>query len=88
MLGIIVTSTTKVTSNYRITIPKETRKKVGVEVGDELEVTCRGEFIVFRKIAKAKSVLSFAGCWKSYPEDPEKFMKELRELWSNWKVQS
>jgi hypothetical protein len=62
------------------------RKKVGVEVGDELAVMGKGELIVLQKVNKAKSLLAFAGCWKGYPENPEEFMQDIRRLWSTWKA--
>jgi len=77
---------TRVTRKYQVTIPKEVRKKVGVEVGDKLRVMEKGELIVLKKVGKKKSLLDFAGCWKGYPEDTDEFMKELRKLWSTWKV--
>jgi AbrB family looped-hinge helix DNA binding protein len=80
-----VTSKTRVTRKYQVTIPKEVRKKVGVEVGDELKVTDKGELIILQKMSKEKTILDFAGCWEGYPEDPEKFMEDLRKLWSTWK---
>jgi len=76
----------KVTRKYQVTIPKEVRRKVGVNIGDELKVIDKGELIVFQKIDKKKSLLEFAGCWKGYPENPDEFMRELRRLWSTWKV--
>jgi len=76
---------TKVTRKYQVTIPKEVRKKVGVEVGDKLKVMEKGELIVLKKVRKKKSLLEFAGCWKGYPEKPDEFMRELRKLWSTWK---
>ena len=79
-------STTRVTRKYQVTIPKEVRKKVGVEVGDELKVMDKGELIVLQKVSKAKSLLTFAGCWKGYPADPEEFMRDIRRLWSTWKA--
>jgi len=81
-----VKSATKVTRKYQVTIPKKVRKKVGVEVGDEFEVRDKGELIVLQKISKTKSVLTFAGSWKGYPDDPNEFMKDLRKLWSTWKA--
>jgi AbrB family looped-hinge helix DNA binding protein len=77
---------TRVTRKYQVTIPKEVRRKVGVEVGDELRVMEKGELIVLKKVSKRKSLLDFAGCWKGYPENPDEFMSELRRLWSTWKV--
>lgn len=76
----------KVTRKYQITIPKEVRRKVGVEIGDELKVTEKGELILLRKVSKKKSLLEFAGCWKGYPEKPNEFMKQLRKLWFRWKA--
>jgi len=76
----------KVTRKYQVTIPKEVRKKVGVEIGDKLRVTEKGELIVLKKMGKKKGLLDFAGCWKGYPENPDEFMRELRRLWSAWKV--
>jgi antitoxin PrlF len=81
-----VKSTSKVTRKYQVTIPKEVRKKVGVEIGDELKVMDKGELIVLQKVNKAKSLLAFAGCWKGYPEDTEEFMRDIRSLWSTWKA--
>jgi len=81
-----VENTTKVTRKYQVTIPKEVRRKVGVEVGDKLKVMEKGELIVLKKVGKKKSLLEFAGCWKGYPEKPDEFMMELRKLWSTWKA--
>lgn len=77
-------SKTKVTRKYQVTIPREVRKKVGVKVGDELKVMDKGELIILQKVNKEKDILDFAGCWDGYPEDPEKFMKDIRNLWSTW----
>ena len=76
----------KVTRKYQVTIPKEVRRKVGVEIGDELKVMNKGELIVLKKVDERKSLLDFAGCWRGYPEKPDEFMRELRRLWSTWKV--
>jgi AbrB family looped-hinge helix DNA binding protein len=81
-----LTSKTRVTRKYQVTIPKEVRRKVGVEVGDEFKVTDKGELIVLQKVSKAKGLLAFAGCWRGYPENPEEFMKDIRSLWSSWKA--
>jgi len=77
---------TKVTRKYQVTIPKDVRKKLGVEVGDELKVMEKDELIILKKVGKKKSLMEFAGCWKGYPEDPDEFLKELRRLWSAWKA--
>jgi len=31
-------------------------------------------------------LLELAGCWRGYPGEPDEFFKELRKLWSTWKV--
>ena len=80
-----MTSKTKVTRKYQVTIPREVRVKTGIKVGDEFQVMDKGELIVLKKINKEKTILDFAGCWEGYPEDPEKFMEDLRKMWSTWK---
>jgi len=80
-----VTSKTRVTRKYQVTIPREVRVKTGIKVGDEFQVMDKGELIVLKKINKEKTILDFAGCWEGYPEDPEKFMEDLRKMWSTWK---
>lgn len=75
-------SKTRVTRNYRVTIPKEVRKKMSIEIGDELKVTGKGKRIVLQKTSKTIDLLTLAGCWKGYPEYPEEFMKNVRKLWS------
>jgi len=77
---------TKVTRKYQITIPKDVREKLGVEIGDKLKVMEKDEFIILKKVGKKKSLMEFAGCWKGYPEDTDEFLKEIRRLWSTWKA--
>lgn len=82
----MVEEVVKVTRKYQITIPKEVRKRVGVEIGDKLKVMEKGEAIILRKAGEKRSILALAGCWKGYPENPDEFMKELRKLWATWQV--
>jgi AbrB family looped-hinge helix DNA binding protein len=82
MEGIQLAAKTKMTSNYRITIPKEVRVKTGVKAGDEFRVMEKGNLIVLQRVNKVKTILDFAGCWQGYPEEPEKFMEDLRKLWA------
>ena len=77
---------TRVTRKYQVTIPKEIREKVGVEVGDELRVMEKDDLIVLKKVNKKRNLLDFEGCWKGYPENPDEFVRELRRLWSTWKA--
>ncbi len=39
----------KVTRNYQITIPKDIRKKLGIEVGDVLRVEVEGDRVLLKK---------------------------------------
>jgi len=41
----------RVTRNYRITIPAEVRRRLGIEVGDRVLVEVEGDRIVIRKAA-------------------------------------
>jgi len=82
----MVEEVVKVTRKYQITIPKEVRERIGVEIGDKLKVMEKGEGIILRKAGEKRGILALAGCWKGYPENPDKFMKELRKLWAAWKV--
>lgn len=41
--------TVKVTRNYQITIPKDIRKKLGIEVGDVLRVEVEGDRVLLKK---------------------------------------
>lgn len=76
----------KVTRKYQVTIPKAVRKRLKIEIGDELSVAEKGETIVMKKLDRGETLLDFAGCWEGYPEDPDEFMKELRKLWATWKA--
>lgn len=82
----VVEEVVKVTRKYQITIPKEVRKRVGVEIGDKLKVMEKDEAIILTKAGEKRSILALAGCWKGYPENPDELMEELRKLWSTWQV--
>jgi AbrB family looped-hinge helix DNA binding protein len=41
----------RVKGKYQVTIPKEVRRKLGLRVGDYLEVEVQGSTILFRPIA-------------------------------------
>jgi len=82
----VVEEVVKVTRKYQITIPKKVRKRVGVEIGDELKVMEKDEAIILTKAGEKRSISALAGCWKGYPENPDELMKELRKLWATWQV--
>lgn len=47
----------KVTRKYQVTIPKAVRKRLKIEIGDELSVAEKGETIVMKKLDREKR------CW-------------------------
>jgi len=72
----------KVTRKYQVTIPKEIRERIGVNIGDELLVNRSGRRIVFEKPVDLEDL---AGSW-AHIESTDEFMKNMRELWKTWKV--
>ncbi|MBI5332373.1 MAG: AbrB/MazE/SpoVT family DNA-binding domain-containing protein [Candidatus Aenigmarchaeota archaeon] len=40
---------TKVTRNFQITLPRDVRELEGIDIGDTLIVTTKGEDIILRK---------------------------------------
>jgi len=74
----------RVDEHYRITIPKDIRERMNIKTGDELVMYEEHGLIILRK-PTGKELLRLAGCWHGYPEDPEKFVNELRRVWSSWR---
>ncbi len=72
----------KVTRKFQVTIPEEVRRKVGVEIGEELLVREDGMRIVMEKVVDVEKL---AGAWR-HIEDTEGFMMEVRKLWRTWKL--
>ena len=72
----------KVTRKYQVTIPKEIRERIGVNIGDELLVNRSGRRIVLEKPVDLEDL---AGSW-THIESTDAFMKNVRELWKTWKV--
>ena len=75
----------EVGEDFRIEIPEEARKKLGLKPGDKLLVKVEGASMI---LCKQADLLKFAGCWRGYPEDLRAFMRELREMWSTWKPEA
>ena len=70
------------TRKFQVTIPEEVRRRVGVEIGEELLVREEGKRIVMEKVVDIEKL---AGAWK-HIEDTEDFMTEVRKLWRTWKL--
>jgi len=72
----------KVTRKYQVTIPKEVRRKVDVNIGDALLVREEERKII---LEKPVDIEKLAGSW-DHVESTEKFMEEVREFWRTWKM--
>lgn len=69
----------KVSSKHQISLPSEARRRLGIQPGDRLLVTIRGDALVLtRRPAKASERLW--GIAKGmYGPDPVAFVRELRD---------
>lgn len=78
------------TRNYQITIPKEIREDIDIEIGDKLSITTIEEGIALKKFDEVSIIDGCAGCWKDVPKtllsakyaekiraESEKMMKRL-----------
>ncbi len=71
----------KVTRKYQVTIPLEIRRRIGLSVGDNLEVKEEGRKIVMERRG---DLLSLAGSWEDI-DDTDLFLRDVREVWKTWK---
>ncbi|BAA30004.1 AbrB/MazE/SpoVT family DNA-binding domain-containing protein [Pyrococcus horikoshii] len=65
---------TKVTRNYRITIPAEIRKALGIKEGELLEVKLEDGKIIIERLKKERKTLKLGK--KLTPEEIEKAIVE------------
>ena len=68
---------TKVTRNFQITLPRDVRELEGIDIGDTLIVTTKGEDIILRKSREKLLEKSF-GAWKTKGSGID-FVREIRE---------
>ena len=68
----------KVTSKGQITIPKEVRDRLGLEVGTEVELVVEGTSARLRKVAPADVLERWVGVL-SLPDGVDDFVRRLRE---------
>lgn len=71
-------SVVKVTRKYQVTIPKEVRRKRGIDIGDRLKVSLENDKIILESI-KGSAVDEAAGSWELDVEDNAEFVRKLRE---------
>lgn len=69
---------TTVTQKGQITLPKELRERFGIEEGDQVEVTRKGEDIVVRKVKR--DFETALGSWSDLDLNEDLFRK-LRGEW-------
>lgn len=69
---------TTVTRKGQITLPKELRERFGIEEGDQMEVTRKGEEIVVRKVKRDFKIA--LGSWSDLDLN-EDFFRKLRGEW-------
>lgn len=69
----------KVTRNYQITIPREIRRRMGIEEGSYVSVEMVDETTAIMK--RVLSIEDLAGAWD---EEMDKIMDEVRKLWKTW----
>lgn len=69
---------TTVTRKGQITLPKELRERFGIEEGDQMEVTRKGEEIVVRKVKRDFEIA--LGSWSDLDLN-EDFFRKLRGEW-------
>ena len=65
-MNSVVEGVVKVAKKYQITVPKEVRRRVGVEISDKLKVMEKSEGVILRKAGEKRSTLALAGCYKLY----------------------
>ncbi len=73
----------KVTRNYRITIPREIRRRMGIEEGSYVPMEMVGETTAIMK--RVLPIEDLAGAWDK--EMDKKKMDEVRKLWKTWVLQ-
>lgn len=73
----------KVSSKNQISVPSETRRRLGIEPGDRLDVAVVDDAIVLRKRpARASERLWGLAAGKGwYEPDPVTYVRELRDEW-------
>ena len=59
----------KVARRYQITIPEEVRDEVGINVGDEVDVSSQGGKVVIERVGRNwdQVMKSTKGTWRSHP---------------------
>jgi AbrB family looped-hinge helix DNA binding protein len=70
----------KITRNFQITLPKDIRRFVNLEEGDEVVFTVEDNRIFLSKPDK-DAVFTAAGLWKGNKETGEQYQNKVRAQW-------
>ncbi|MBI4439281.1 AbrB/MazE/SpoVT family DNA-binding domain-containing protein [Candidatus Woesearchaeota archaeon] len=68
---------TKVTRNYQITLPKETRKSAGIRIGDEIVLETSNNEIRLKKLGNALE--NAFGILTEIKEDSPDYVRKIRD---------
>lgn len=70
----------KVRKRYQLTIPEEIREKLGLEVGDYVEISTRGEeaVIVPKKLVDKKDAWYWSKEWQAKEQEADEDIKAGR----------
>jgi AbrB family looped-hinge helix DNA binding protein len=71
-------STTTVTRNYQITLPKDIRELEEIKIGDRISVVSKENVIELRKFSKER-IMSCFGAWKKNKESSVTTVREIRK---------
>ncbi len=71
-------STTKVTRNYQITLPKDVRKAANIRMGDTLNIVADERGARIMKTSAREAIMNIAGAFKEI-KDPVAYVRAMRE---------
>ncbi|MBI3051468.1 AbrB/MazE/SpoVT family DNA-binding domain-containing protein [Candidatus Woesearchaeota archaeon] len=72
--------TTKVTRDFRITLPKDVRKAANIKIGDTLNVVADDKGARIMKTSAREAIMNIAGSFKEI-KDSAAYVRAMRERW-------
>ena len=69
---------TKVTRNFQITLPRDIRKSININVGDEIIVSESDGVIIMKKVKKDSFEAAF-GIFKDFKVDSVEYVRKMRD---------
>ena len=71
---------TKITRNFQITLPKDIRRYVNVQEGDEIIFSIEDKRVILSKPTK-DTLIAAAGLWQDTKESGEQTQRKMRAQW-------